>query len=234
MIEAQTAHLRSFLGADAPDANCALYLPEFHGTVDLTVRADSGSGLRYPGRTVSERDARAAFHVSSLLGHVLGPDRIHLGRATDFEPSAEGPQAAFLFGSRSNLATQRAIEALGTDSLIRFEFGEVWRIRCRDGSTFSLPDPSKLDRGAYEQQTDYGVVARLRDPGSQRRVFLIAGLGSRATEGGGRYFALHWQDLDRRFQDRDFAVILEFPPPLDPQRYREVRALREGTPEPVS
>jgi hypothetical protein len=63
-------------------------------------------------------------------------------------------------------------------------------------------------------QTDYGVVARFR--GMRNRLFVIAGLGSRATEGCGYYFSHHWLALSKRFQEDDFAVVLRFPPPLDP------------------
>src|SRR5205807_1711171 len=104
----------------------------------------------------------------------------------------------------------------------RFLFGEKWEIECEDGRVFSMLDPSALDRHAYVSQTDYGVISRLSVPENGDRLFVIAGLGSRATEGCGFYFSRHWHELFEKYGENDFAVILKFSPPLDATRSEPV------------
>jgi len=78
-----------------------------------------------------------------------------------------------------------------------------------------------LSREEYAASTDYGVIARTTNSrlGS---VFLIAGLGGRATEGGGLYVFEKWRELQSQFGDSDFAVVLQFDPPVDPKRSKPV------------
>jgi hypothetical protein len=49
-------------------------------------------------------------------------------------------------------------------------------------------------------------------------VFIIAGLGGRATEGCGYFFLRNWNDLFKKFGRSDFAVILKFPSPFALER----------------
>jgi hypothetical protein len=118
--------------------------------------------------------------------------------------------------------TRWATENLPESKFFEFKFGEHWQIKCKDGSVYSIPDPSKLEPGAYANQTDYGVVSRLSVPGTGERLFVVAGLGSRATEGCGHYFSHHWRELFQQYGKDDFAVVLKFSPPLDPASYEPV------------
>jgi hypothetical protein len=78
-----------------------------------------------------------------------------------------------------------------------------------------------MDRKDYTSQTDYGVVARLTDSNGGS-VFLIAGLGGRATEGSGLFLRENWQTLQSKFGDSDFAVVLEFLPPVEPKQSKAI------------
>ena len=223
MEHSEISELQAFLGAGVLNSGCGLYLPRFSGKVALTADAGAPLPLQYAGGTYSERDAKAAFYITSVLGHLLDSDKIQLEEASDFTPdSGFAHKTAFLFGSRSNQVTMWATEKLPESGFFRFKFSGMWQIICRDGKVYELPDPSKLEQGAYANQTDYGVISRLSVPETGERLFVIAGLGSRATEGCGHYFSRHWRELFQRYGDNDFAVILEFSPPLDPKQYEPV------------
>ena len=223
MEHAEISELQTFLGDGILTSGCGLYLPRFSGKVELAADPSAPQSLRYGGGTYSERDAKAAFYVTSVLGHVLDSDKIQLEEVADFSPASGLPhKTAFLFGSRSNRVTRWATENLPESSLFEFEFGERWQIKCKDGSVYSMPDPSKLETGTYSLETDYGVVSRLSVKGTGERLFVLAGLGSRATEGCGHYFSRHWRELARSYGDNDFAVILKFQPPLDPTKYEPI------------
>jgi len=213
--------LSRFLGVDR-GGPCHLFLPTFEGPASLdgtasvvgrVATAAKGSRFSYPGSTVADRDARAAACLAAVLGHTVKSGEIRWERADTFVPNHDG--TAFLFGSRTNKGARwiTGKEALGR--FFRFEFGKRWSIRCV-GQTFSIPAPDRLSREEYTAQTDYGVVARLLQPTSGNQVFLLAGLGGRATEGCARYLSEHLQELASRFENMSFAIILEFPPPVAP------------------
>ena len=46
--------------------------------------------------------------------------------------------------------------------------------------------------------------------------------------------AQHWKDLARRFHGRDFAVVLKFPPPIDPKKSEEVVAFDDENVEGIA
>jgi hypothetical protein len=176
--------------------------------------------LRYPGRAFADRDARAAFYVTSILSRAVDCNNIRWEEAATYTPGQPG--TVFLFGSRSNQATQWATGPSNLGKFIQFDFGRQWSIRARN-DVFSLSAPDKLSREQYEQKTDYGVIGRFWGIDGSA-VFLIAGLGSRATEGCGYYLAKRWKELATRFPTVDFAVVLKFDPPIDPRRGEEIAA----------
>jgi len=223
MEYSNTNELQEFLGANILNHGCNLYLPRFLGEVVSTTSSSAALPLQYPGGTYSERDAKAAFHITSVLGQVLDSGKISFENISDFTPSFDLlHKTAFLFGSRSNNLTIWATENIPANKFFKFVFGDTWEIQCENGKTYSMPDPSKLDRGQYTNQTDYGVISKLSVPGSEEHLFVIAGLGSRATEGCGYYFSNHWQKLFQRFGNNDFAVILKFSPPLAPEKHKPI------------
>ena len=239
MTAIETRKLRRFFGLDGTGEECRLYLPIFRGPVSLETGAGSphlarepalppGAALRYPGHTFADRDAKAASYVSSVLSRALELDHIRWEEAGAFIPGSSG--TAILFGSRSNRGAEWATGESALGRFFRFEFGTDWSITCANGKVFSLPAPNTLSRDEYEKQTDYGVIGRFQDAGTQAHVFLIAGLGSRATEGCGLYLARHWKELAQKFRGKDFAVVLKFPPPIDPKKSRGVVAFDDDHP----
>lgn len=208
--------LRDFLGVGTRTDGYRLVLPHFRGSGAIDSDG-SEPPLVYRGPMFAERDARAAFHIRTLLEDVVDPNRIAIEPADQSHRVVDGP--AFLFGSRSNVV---ALESLRRQPypLVDFEFGQNWTIRC-GGMAFSMADPSTTDRVAYEAATDYGVVARLEN-GAKGPLFLIAGLGGRATEASAYYLLKNWSMLAQKFGERPFALVLEFPAPFDRNRVNKV------------
>jgi hypothetical protein len=199
-------------------------LPRFAGSQSVPLHLADASGDRfgYPSLAVAERDARSAMHVISLLGCAPAiSGKVQFRSPEDFTDANEANRVRVLFGSRSNHALDAMMKEAHLSELVRFQFGHEWVIIGQDGRRFSLVDPSTLNREQYQSSTDYGVVARVSDK-NNRAVFLIAGLGGRATEGSGLFLRDSWQELQRQFEDNDFAVILEFRPPVDPARFEAV------------
>lgn len=213
--------LASFLAPGTSPKGIDLCLPEFSGSLSAPLRMGGLQGpYGYPSTAFSNRDVKSAFYVQSLLSRHFDEGSIRVQSPGDFVSARKhgARRVGILFGSRSNRAFWPAGEFGQLSRLVSFQFGTEWAIVGADQRRFSIPDPSKLSREAYEAKTDYCVVARVR--GDQARpLFLIAGLGGRATEGGGRYLAYEWQKLHRKFETRDFAVVLSFPPPVSPDRF---------------
>jgi|SRR6185503_13056 len=203
--------LRAFLHAPENSRRFRLLLPEFRGRARLHDEPFL-SRFSYGGSTFAERDARAASHVQALLNQVVDIGNVTVEGAT---APIDHQAIAFLFGSRSNKATQAILEQLRT-TLFQFDFTDTWAVICK-GQRFSLRDPTVLAPPAYEASDDYGVIARLGSAGPTP-VFVIAGLGGRATEGCGLYFREHWDEMDREYGTQDFAVVLRFPAPFDVDR----------------
>jgi hypothetical protein len=213
--------LAQFLALSPESGRCVLYLPQFRGDALLDTGGTQASPLHYPGNTYSHRDARAAFYVTSLLSQILDPENISVENARA-ESALPGPgQTAFLFGSRSNVLTQRVAEATELRRLFRFDFGPLWKIEF-GGEVFAIPDPSQLDEASYRLQNDYGLIARSFDPATRAAIFILAGLGDCATEGCGYFLARNWHALFERFDGRDFALLLAFPAPTEPKRFQLV------------
>jgi len=220
----QRTDIRSFLRARSPSSGINFCLPRFDGSLGAPVPlAESVHGkFGYPSSTFAERDAKSALHVMHAVSGVVGDDAIEFTGPMEFMRRPERDQISFVFGSRSNDAARWLLERAKGPSLIRFEFGDTWKIIGADGNIFSIPDPSTLDRDSYSAMTDFGVVARLTIADRAAGVFLIAGLGGRATEGCGAYVSRNWAELQSQFEDRDFAVVLAFPPPVSPERHKPV------------
>jgi hypothetical protein len=238
MTATETRKLRRFFGLEPAGRECRLYLPAFSGRATLETTAKAAArrstagpiaSLRYQGQTFADRDARAAAYVSSVLSRAVGLENIEWQEAREFDPSRSGTM--FLFGSRSNHGTQWATARRALGRFVHFDFGRTWSIHCKDGQVFSLSAPDKLSREEYEKKTDYGVIGRFRDPETNAHIFVIAGLGSRATEGSGYFLARYWTKLARTFGANDFAVVLKFPPPFDPKKSEEVIAFADDHPE---
>lgn len=193
-----------------------LCLPRFRQGV---VGARDGDPFRYPSNAYAERDVRSALHVHSLASEAgaavgfISPDDL----ATDLASSEPDAATSVVFSSRSNSALDEVLGSTGLQFIFDFDFGSQWAIRLADGARYALDDPSKLSRDEYSARIDYGVVAGCRSAGGRSRsVFMVAGLGGRATEGCGLYLQRRWRWLADQVGDRAFAAVLRFDPPVDP------------------
>jgi hypothetical protein len=215
--------IRTFIRAKPPVGGVDFCLPRFGSSLENPAHlwGPPDNSFGYPSATVAERDARSAFHVMSAVGGAVDDKAIAFTEPREFVKHSEGTRTAFIFGSRSNEAVGWLVAHARDPSLVRFKFGKKWTIIARDDK-FSISDPSKLTPEEYLSRTDYGVVARLSLRDRPGPAFLIAGLGGRATEGCGIFLARNWAGLQQRFGDKDFAVVLEFPPPVSPESHKPV------------
>ncbi|MER2266093.1 hypothetical protein [Methylobacterium oxalidis] len=205
-----------FLGL-GPAPTIRLCLPHFDRAVAGSSEADA---FVYPSNALAERDVRSAFHVQRLASEAgaevrfISPDAL----ARELDSTASGEATSVVFGSRSNPALGRVLGSTVLRHLMEFEFGSEWVIRLKDGSRYSLDDPSKLSRDAYAAKVDFGVVAGCTAAaGSAGSLFVVAGLGGRATEGCGIYLQREWRSLADRAGGRAFAAVLRFDPPINPE-----------------
>jgi hypothetical protein len=225
-MPAGTVDIRAFIREKTPSRGVEFCLPRFAGSLDTPARlAQPANGtFGYPSWTLAERDARSAFHVMSAVAPVVDDAEINFTEPSELVKHRASKRTAFVFGSRSNDALQWLLKRAKQPNLIDFKFDANWSIVGRDGKKFSIPDPSKLDRQSYMQSTDYGVVARLSIRNWEGSVFLVAGLGGRATEGCGIYLSKSWASLQNQFGPRDFAIVLAFDPPVQPDKFSRVAA----------
>jgi hypothetical protein len=220
----QSTDIRSFLRAGERSSGFDFCLPFFGASLasPAPLSGAAGESFGYPSSTFAERDARSALHVMHAVSAASSDEEIEFTPPRKFMERPAGTRTAFVFGSRSNEAAQWLLNLVDEPGLVSFEFGDSWAIIGADGRRFSIPDPSQLDRESYAALTDYGVVARLSPPGRNGAVFLIAGLGGRATEGCGLFLSRKWSDLQAKFGSRDFATILQFSPPVSPEQYTQI------------
>lgn len=207
--------LGSLLGAPS-DTEADLVLPKFDGASKLA----GNSQFIYPGGVYSDRDTKSALHVSNLLTKYVSLNNIFIKDTNEFDLNISPSKLVFAFGSKSNTVTQRVIDSYGSQNIFSLTFGDEWSIHSnKSNKYYSIKNPATLDRAEYENVTDFGIIARyLHVPGSERTTFVIAGLGSRATEGCGIFFANNWELINTKFADKKIAaVILMFNPPVTPQ-----------------
>ncbi|KAA5608492.1 hypothetical protein [Rhodovastum atsumiense] len=149
------------------------------------------------------------------LGHdseIKTPDyfiaALHSGEITE----------GFVFGGRSNTATGKLLEMRGQRGIL--DIGSGWELAIRDpsGNRFAIPDPQRSGADSYRDGGDYGLIAHLHFLG-RIPVTIVAGLGTMATEGAGRWFAARMTSLPR---DKEWCEVLHFPAPVDPHCWRGV------------
>jgi hypothetical protein len=214
--------ITEFLAPKQRLAGVDLCLPRLAGSrnAPLHLAGETQDTFAFPSLALAERDARSAMHVIRLIARASDwTSDLAFPTPEEFTQKLTEPRIGMVFGSRSNHALPWVEETAHLDDLIRFEFGKDWVIIGKDGRRFSLRDPSTLSREEYSASTDYGVVARTTNPRGGS-LFLVAGLGGRATEGGGIYLFEKWSQLHSQFGNQDFAVVLQFDPPVDPNRCR--------------
>ena len=202
--------VKEFLGLQQTNT-VRMCLPQFEGMVA------TDDGLTYRGNVHANRDINAALHISELAFEA-GAEISYIAPHEGEDVARASTGTLVMFGSRSNVATNAFMARDGREDIVRFEYGDEWVIRTKSGHRYALPDPSTLDRNAYANFTDYGVVAiyNYKDMTS----IVVAGLGGRATEGCGLFLRDQWQELARQSRgSRVFATILKFAPPVDPGRY---------------
>jgi len=188
-------------------------LPASAGPVRITVSPPET--FVYPGYTHSHEDVSAMLEILSLVSRVADPEDANIYSSMDQKDVTHW----FLVGSRSNRIVASVLK--NYSPRFRFEYDQdQWTLVALDSNTgesaqrHSIPAPLHLGETDYRQQEDFGILEKIRDPNSDRIYVIVAGLGSRATEGCARYLARNWERLLLEFGAQEFGIALHFPPGL--------------------
>jgi hypothetical protein len=207
------------------DSSCALLLPSW--IMGLPGKAGEAANLKglegdqyyYRGPTFATADVSSAWSIANLVGSVLPPDKIQLRSNHDVGNVIASHR--FVFGSQSSGILAGVLELFEPEFSFDYKPADApgyWVIRDqKNGNCYEIQKPNDLDYETYLGTTDYGVIQKFTDKTSQRVYFLIAGLGSRATEGCGYFLRDHWEELLREFGNQDFGIVVKFPQNLGPQ-----------------
>lgn len=222
------------------DSTCALLLP--HWIMGLPGKAGEeanrkglgGDQYYYRGPTFATADVNSAWSITDLMGRVLPADHIQIRSNDDIEHAATSHK--FVFGSQSSTILRGVLELFQPEFEFDYKPKDApghWVIRdTKFGNCYEIHEPHHLDYDEFEATTDYGVIQKFSDTESGRVYFLIAGLGSRATEGCGYFLRDHWSDLLREFGSKDFGIVVMFPKNLGPHEGKRVK--RETGTNPCS
>ncbi len=218
--------LQSFLCAHE-QSKYALVLPSFvlgQPAEEGHVEPPQDDKYRYLGETFAKEDAKAAVNVIDLLAQVTAPENVLICVLGETLPNDRTHY--FLFGSRSN----KYVPAVQREFQDQFEFGFLpaeWFIHDKKyQQEYRVPAPDKPSTLPYQQRADYGVIQKIQ--ADDRVYFVLAGLGSRATQGCGWYFYRKWRE---HLTDKEFAIILRFPGGLD---FGQARLIDRTTGKPKS
>ena len=197
---------------------------------EIQVTVEPPETFVFPGDTHARDDVEAAWDIIGLLTRVARPSEIGFYKSTNQQDVTHW----FLFGSRSNSIVASLLENYSPRFGFRYTNTEWFLDELDDKGhiiepTNKIPAPHSLGAKDYANQDDLGIIEKITDESG--RVFLIiAGLGSRATRGCGRYLAAHWEDLVTQFGAQDFGIMLRFPGGLsfDHAEQIELRAARSA------
>src|SRR6185503_10406980 len=231
--------IATFLSMDE-QSSCALLLPDWiMGLPGKDGDAANRRGLKggkyyYRGPTFATADVNSAWSIASLVSRVLPAGKIQIVSNDDIANAATSHK--FVFGSQSSEILRGVLELFEPEFEFDYKPADApghWVIRDKKtGNCYAIQQPNDLDYDTYMKTTDYGVIQKFRDPVSGRVYFLIAGLGSRATEGCGYFLADHWSELLHEFGDKDFGIVVMFPKSLGPREGN--RVAREAGTSPCS
>jgi len=214
-------------------SSCVHLLPQFilglrgKAGEDANRKGLKGKQPYYRGATFATADVNAALPLMKLLSHVVPEERIRLASNMEVDLGKVGESHWFIFGSESSNVLKGVLER--SKPSFEFEWAPpnqrgYWLIRdLENENCYRVRTPTDLDIEAFNAQTDYGVVQKIVDPANDRVYFLIAGLGSRATQGCGKYLAERWEDLLHEFGQEEFGIVLRFPGNLGLTAEREPR-----------
>lgn len=207
------------------DSRCALLLPDWiMGLPGKAGKEANRKGLKggqpyYRGPTFATADINAAWAIADLVRVVLTPDNVQI--LSNEHVSSVAASHRFVFGSQSSGILAGVLELFESEFEFDYDPADApghWVIRDKDtGNCYEIQKPNDLDSDDFLGTTDYGVIQKFTETASKRVYFMIAGLGSRATEGCGYYLRDHWAELLHEFGGEDFGIVVTFPQHLGPQ-----------------
>jgi hypothetical protein len=229
--------LAAFLSMEK-GSSCALLLPSWipdlpgKAGAPANLKSLDGDQLYYGGPTFATADVKSAWSIANLVRSVLPPDKIRIWSNEDVGELSASHK--FVFGSQSRTILTGVRKLFEPELSFDFDPADAPGYRViRDAKNGNCYEIRKdLDYATYQGTADYGVIQKFTDRDSKRVYFLIAGLGSRATEGCGFYFREHWAELLREFGNQDFGIVVMFPEGFGAAEGR--RLVREAGKKPCS
>jgi hypothetical protein len=222
------------------DSTCALLLPDWimglpgKAGDEANRKGLEGDVYYYRGPTFATADVNSAWSIASLVSKVLPARSIRIVSNDDIGNATTSHK--FVFGSQSSEILRGVLQLFEPEFEFDYKPADApghWVIRDKKtGNCYVIQKPNDLDYDTYMKTTDYGVIQKFTDAESSRVYFLIAGLGSRATEGCGSFLKDHWTELLHEFGDKDFGIVVMFPQGLGPHEGK--RLAREAGKSPCS
>ncbi|MBE9158846.1 hypothetical protein IQ265_18685 [Nodosilinea sp. LEGE 06152] len=181
--------------------------------------------LEYDGALTIQRELRAKplALLPRSLQEWLGQESIEL-RTLDVPVKLSPPKLS----NRDSVFDDNLI-VLGTgvyNSLAHYYLGEYFEKHSDSYPWYFYHDKDKLEnriigirRKDFEDspvvpgrssRVEPAFIQRIYDIDCKTTVFICSGLGSSATYGSARYLSEHWRDLQRKFGNEEFGVMLLF------------------------
>ncbi|MGC2424206.1 MAG: hypothetical protein WA666_07645 [Nitrospirota bacterium] len=86
----------------------------------------------------------------------------------------------------------------------------------------------------HKEKMDLAIIQKQTMKEDDRVILILAGNGSNGTRAAIKYFAKHWEELYKRYQERDFSLCLQCEErELNPQGYESWNVIRTIPEEPL-
>jgi len=191
---------------------------------EVSVRIEPENAYSYRGHSFARTDIMCAHYILELLAQITDLRNVKILAA--HERQGKNITHRFLFGSKSHKLVQSLLEAYKPHFAIHYkhkEFPGKWVLEdTHYRKAYTIIDPSTLRPYEFEKLNDFGIIEKIVDPQLGRVLFIIAGLGDRATEGCGWYLLRHWDEILSKHVTGRFEIILKFPGGLGFEYGREI------------
>jgi len=203
--------IRTFIGASHPSEPMKLWIPTFRSTGG-GVPSPADKSFSFPGRVSSFRDIIALSYIFARIDDVQTNDSIRIVSATDTHTSEHELGISFIIGGRSNPMTLDVLASKTVKNFFKLECHTEWKILCNGGGVvYSIRNPGEMTKTEYENSVDYGFIQKTYNK-RNKALFIVSGLGSRATAGCGLFFYDNWHELYEKYGSEPFGIVIKFPP----------------------
>jgi len=172
---------------------------------------------KYSGLTLSQCDINASKGIMMLLGKVFDLNDLDTRVIVDSDENSLGLLSDtsithfILFGSRSHSYSRKILKQYSKDFIFDYS-AETWILTDKRTKTkYKVQNPSKGSEILNTTDTlhDYAIVEKAIDEINNRVIIVIAGMWDLSTLAAGRYLSSHIDELDKKFANGGFQLLLE-------------------------